>query len=380
MKTMLILVIVLFSAMLLAGEIQVGLIFDMSGPTRDVCQPFVRGIFDYFEFTNNNGGVNGNQIIPVLRDDKYSPDVAEEAYEDLKEMGIKIIHGWGTGSCLRLLSKVNSDEIVFFSASYDDSLGDAENAPFNFFVGASYSMQSRVALRFIKNDYKGSGSPTVAVLRNSTSFGASPFDASFYKEAKDLGIKIIEEIVELNAQEANEQIKSIINQGANYGIIQQTLGASIAISRSAAELGFEGKLIGLNWAFDEALIPVLLEQVEGVMGFPLFAQWAEDVEGMRVMKKFIEEKMGRLVKKPSKYMAGWATADVLVKGLENVDDYNSGPAIKKGIEKVKNYSVGEMCAPVSFSEKEHRGQTGAKMYIIKDGTVVPYTDEFLTLD
>lgn len=270
----------LFIISSLSADIKIGLIFDMTGATRDVCRPFVRGIFDSIEYTNNQGGINGKQINTVLRDDRYLAEVAEQAYDEMKSMGIKVI----------------------------------------------------------------------------------------------------EEIVELDAQEADAQIQSIINQGADYAIIQQTLGATIAIIRSARKYDFRGGLIGLNWAFDEALIPVLLDEAEGVLGFPLFAQWNEDIKGMSIIKNFLEEKYGRVVRQPSKYIAGWTSAQVLIEGLRNVSDFNSGESIKAGMEQIRDYDPDGLCVPISFTKYEHRGQLGAIMYVIKDGMIVPHSDKFYMIE
>src|SRR2546425_654293 len=83
--------------------------------------------------------------------------------------------GWGTGDTEALRPKVNADMIPFMSASYAETLADPKVTPFNFFPGASYSQQMRIALQWISDQNKGKHIE-VAVFHHDSAFGTSPLD------------------------------------------------------------------------------------------------------------------------------------------------------------------------------------------------------------
>lgn len=365
----------------LAKPYDIGLMGPMKGPTSDAFRPFVKGFMSYVDLVNDQGGVKGRKLNAILRNTAYSAKKALAIYKGFKGKGVNVIHGWGTGSSLKLKPKVNKDKVVFFSASYDDSLGSkAEASPYNFYVGASYSQQAVAALNFIQSDYAGGGKPVVGILTNPTAFGKSPFKEVFYDKAEELGFKVVKETVGLGAKQADDQLKSMKEQGADYALIQETVGAAMAIIESANKVGYEGKLVGLNWAMDDPIISTLGEEANGYLGMPLFSQFNESTSGLKEMKQFIKKKEGSLSRKPSKYIAGWTSARVLVEGLKRAESLNSGPALVKAYEKLNAYNPGGLCPPVSFSSTDHRGQMGIKMYQIKEQKMVPYSDSIFSLE
>lgn len=364
-----------------AETLEIGLMGPMKGPTSDAFRPFAKGFMAYIDSVNSAGGVQGNNLKTTLKNTSYDPATAVKVYKGFKKKGINVIHGWGTGSSLKLQPKVNEDKIVFFSASYDDSLGaNAEENPYNFYVGASYSQQALAALNFIQSDYSGEGKPVVGILTNPTAFGKSPFKDVFYNKAENLGFKVVKETVGLGAKQADDQLKSLKEQGVDYALIQETVGAALAIIESANKVGYEGKLIGLNWAMDDPIISTLGAKANGYLGMPLFAQFNESNPGLEEMKKFIKKKEGSVSRKPSKYVAGWTSARVLVAGLKRAQDLSSGESLVKAYESLDGYNPGGLCPMVSFSASDHRGQMGIKMYQIQEQKMVPYSESIFSLE
>ncbi len=357
-----------------AEDIKIGLLFDMSGQTKDVCVPYAQGVTDFFSYINSQGGIKGNKIIPLIRDTQYNADKAAAEYELMKKENVKLIHGWGTEESLKIQPLVSADKMIFISGSYDDPLGDAKKWPYNFFIGASYSMQASAALDFIKEDAKGR-KPVVGILTSSTAFGKAAFTSVFHAKAKRMGFKIVEDIVELNAKEANKQLKKMIDEKVEYIIIQETLGAAIAILHSSNANKYAGKLIGLNWAVNESIVSALGKGSEGYLGFPLFSQWEEISPGMKKLQDYVKKKTGSSIKKPSKYISGWTTAQIIFYALSQSKDFSSD-SIKSAFESIKKYDAEGLSPPVSFSSRDHRGQESCKIYEIKLGVLQPHSNKF----
>lgn len=135
-------------------------------------KPYAEGIKDCVRYFNENGGINGKQIELLMVDYQYKIPQAIAAYKDFLRKKVVAIYGWGTGDTEALSKFVTKDKIPYFSASYSEHITNPKENPYNFLVGATYSDQARIALKFIKD--KGD-KKTVAFIYNDTGFGRSLF-------------------------------------------------------------------------------------------------------------------------------------------------------------------------------------------------------------
>ena len=70
-----------------------------------------------------------------------------------------------------------------------------------------------------------------------------------------LGIKVVDEqVIDVQATEAQSQLLNMKKKNPDYAIIQETWGATATILRDAKTLGIDTQFIGLNWASGEGVI------------------------------------------------------------------------------------------------------------------------------
>lgn len=365
--------------------IKVGLMGPWDGPTSEAFRPFARGFYDHFDSLNVKGGVQNAKVQVLIKNTQYDPNKARKAYDVLRDQGVDLIHGWGTGPSRDLQPLVNRDKIVYFSASYDAELAaNPDEYPYNFFVGASYSQQAVAALDFINEAYEGGGSPTVAILPNKTRFGQSPFNQTFRRQIEKLGFTLLEEIVPVSAsgpEDVLDQIRRLKRENVDYAIIQQTVRSAIAIVEAARQVDYEGTFIGLNWAMDDPLIEALGEQANGYQGFPLFAQFFEsDVEGIQKIRHYARRVEGRVPARSSKYIAGWTSAQVVAECLRRSERPIDGPGILEACRSLDEFDPNGLSPPISFSAEDQRGQKGIRMYEIRDERMLPYSKKVWTFE
>ena len=175
-----------------AEPIKIGGLFDMSGPTSDVGTPYGKGVMDYVEWLNGQGGISGRQIDLIWNDYAYKVDQAEQFYSQYVNEGVVAIQGWGTGDTEALRSKIAADKIPYMSASYSANLvKDIHEAPYNFLIGVTYSDQAIIAIQWAIEDWKAAGNegmPKVALIHHDSPFGESPVaDAQAFAESKGVG-------------------------------------------------------------------------------------------------------------------------------------------------------------------------------------------------
>ena len=365
-----------------ARKVVVGGLYDITGGTGDVGTPYAEGEKAYFKYAKDKGEIEGVDLVLNGKDYAYSIPEAQKIYQELRDKEkVSAVLGWGTGDTEALRQQVASDKLPFFSASYSESLKNLEESPYNFLVAASYSDQGRSVLKWIKDNHKGSD-PTVALLYNDTAFGRSPIeDIKAY--AAEIGIKIVDEqIVDVQATEAQSQLLNMEKKNPGYAIIQETWGATATILRDAKTLNIDTQFIGLNWASGEGVITMVGEEVaEGYIGILSHALPYEDHPGMTEVEEYLKSEGKTIEDINQKFIQGWSAAKIMVAGIEEAakkhpDGDITGEEIRSGLESLKEFDLGGLGAPVSFSADNHTGTEQTRLGIVKGGKWEPLTDYF----
>ena len=355
-----------------AASISIGGIWDITGPTGDVGEPYATAQRNYISYVNSHGGINGKKIVLMGEDYAYKIPAAVALYKRLTEKHVLAILGWGTGDTEALKRFIARDKIPYISASYSEGITNPKIAPYNFIGGVTYSDQARIALAFIKKIYKGSGNPKVALLYNDKGFGRSPInDAKRY--ATKIGVSIVDdEIVPLRALDTTSQLLSMKKHGAQYALIQETIMATSTILKDAKKLGIKTKFFALNWAANEKLLKLAGPASEGLYWTSPFSPWSNtNLKGMRFVHKVSKLYNGNKAQ-PINYIQGFVAAYTLVSALKKADKEGrlNGPGIKYVLEHNK-FPNGGLSAPASYSPKLHKFATKLKIYRVKNGRFVP---------
>ncbi|MCK9905757.1 ABC transporter substrate-binding protein, partial [Frankia sp. Cpl3] len=191
-------------------------------------------------------------------------------------------------------------KVPFISASYSEALTQVNQHPYNFMTAATYSDQAKVAIKWFKDNWKGSGNPKLALIYNDTPFGKSPIaDAKAY--AASIGVDVVDEqIVDLKALDATSQLLNMQKKSPDFAIIQETWGATATILKDAKKLGLTTKFIGLNWAAGEGVIKLAGESAEGFIGVITHAFPYENLPGLKEIEAYLSSKGEKLADKNQK--------------------------------------------------------------------------------
>jgi len=368
----------IFLGLSFAQTVKVGALVDMTGGTGDVGKPYADGIKDCVKWFNENGGINGKKIDLILLDYGYKIPQAIAIYKQFKREKVVAIHGWGTGDTEALSKFVTKDKIPYFSASYSEHITNPKNNPYNFLVGATYSDQARIALKFIKD--KGD-KKTVAFIYNDTGFGRSPFFPDGEEYAKKIGVKLVDkQVVDLKALDATSQLLNLSKAGAEYALVQETYMATSTILKDAKKLGLDTRFIGLNWTFGKTIIELAKDAAEGFYGTSSFAFWDQtNIEGIKFLHELNKKYHPDVTYREVNYIQGFSSMYVLLSALKMTKGELNGENIKNTLESFKDFSTMELTAPVTFTKESHKGVTSLRIYQVKDSNIVPVTD-YITAD
>jgi branched-chain amino acid transport system substrate-binding protein len=355
------------------GEIKVGGIFDLTGVTSDVGKSFARGVRDGVAWTNENGGINGKKINLVEVDYGYKIPEAVAAYKRMvNDDKVIMINGWGTGDTEGLKALVNADKIPYVSASFSAKISDPAKTPYNFFVAPTYSDQLRAWLSWVKEDWKDkSRNPKVAFYYGDNAYGKSPIDAG-REFCKEKGIDLVdEEVLPGVFQDATSQLLNTRQKGADYVYINVTTTGVSTVLKDANKLGLKIKFGSNPYGFGEGLASVAKELAEGATGVMPDVPFGEDVPGMKKLVDF-HKKNHADDTHDTMYVRGWTYVLTWGEALKRADKKGAltGEGVKAAMETLKDFDLGGLTNPVTYTATDHRPMTKTPIYMVKGGKLV----------
>jgi len=234
-----------------AETIKVGHLADLTGPTGDVGKPYAAGVQAYKNYINSKGGINGKQIEMQMFDYAYDKNKAVNQYKKFKEDKVVAIEGWGTGDTEALTGFINADKIPYISASYSAHLTDAKKTPYNFFCAADYTSALRAGLKYLKEGWKEKRAPKIVFIYPNHPYGIAPIKGA-RSTRRNSGSSSGRQNVDLKAIEANSQLLSVKNKGADFAWIGGTTNSTAVILKDAKKLGLKTKFFSNIWGIDES--------------------------------------------------------------------------------------------------------------------------------
>ena len=324
--------IALLAAAALAGtaqaeDIKVGGIFDITGITGDVGKPFATGVRDAVAWVNENGGINGKKINLIGQDYAYKVPEGVALYKRLvNDEKVVMINGWGTGDTEALKDTVTKDK---------------------------------------------SRNPRVAFFYGDNAYGKSPIEAG-RRFAKEIGVDVVdEEILPGMVQDATSQLLNMKQKGADYGYTQVTTPNFSAVLRDAKKLGLTTKWGTNVWGIGEILIGVAKDAAEGVVGTMPCPPFGENVPGMAKVVAW-HQKNHPNDTHDTNYIRGWSYVMVWSEALKRADKAGklNGQGIREALETFKDFDLGGLSMPVTYTPADHRPTTRAVLYQVQGGKLV----------
>ncbi len=368
--------------------LKIGMINPQTGPAAEKGSPMSHANLDAIKYINDElGGVNGYKIDVISVDSKYdSPTVVTvtKRFMDENALLFTVASSKEMTAAMPAANEAGFPGIAAFTApslyrppqhiygQYPDYGDDA-------LIFADY---------YMKNVWKGQGKPKFALelLNNPTGYGARD---AFKAKAEELGIEILDPIFEHTATTTSEMdsITKIKAMKPDVLYISSTPAPTAVIIKNARDLGlFPGVTIGLGHAgITSALVKIAgADAVEGVYGVFPTVNWEDNVPGMAKMEEYVKkyhpDDQGNM-----DYITSWAqsliVAEVLRNAIKNVGyetlakgGAEAWKAIEtQGIQKLKNYDVGGLQGPVTYTPGDNRLSKSVRVFQIKKGVISPIT-------
>ena len=356
-----------------ADVIKWGVLIDLSGPTSDWGKNQIKGQLDAMRWINEHGGINGKELKLIVIDDGYKVPRGVAGYNRLvdseKVLGLYV---QSTGTTMTLIKKIVSDGVATIAASFTSKFQNPAKTPFSFFVSPSYGTMGRIALKWIKDNWKDTTrNPKICYLYPDNKYGRDILNVC-KDYAKEIGVDVgPDQVINWPTRDATVQLMNMKRYDPDFAFITSTAMNGAVILKNARALGIRTKFISNIRNFEESLIDLSGGAAEGTYGVHPIAPYGAPVPGMKKVVK-VHEKWHPGEKGTNVYVEGWVNILCVSQALRTADKAgNLTPAgIRNAFEQFKNFDTGGLAPPLTFTSTDHRASMSAKIYEIKNNKMV----------
>lgn len=362
-------------------EIVIGGLFDLSGPVSPKAAPYAFGVIDATRWINAQGGINSRKVTLLAEDYGHDSGRALMIYRDYVASGIQLMQGWGDEITEALISLVNRDAVVFMSSAHAAHLFDPFYTPYNFSVATDDATAIRLAVTYIHHFHGDNRQPPKMVFIYPDNPAGRASIAAGKKVADQLGVTYgQDEMITPEAGTAIGQLNRVKAFGPDWVWLGGDLNTCAVIIKDAAKVLLDVKFMVNADGFDETLGEKIGAYADGrVYGVSTCAMFGEDVPGMQAIYDSHARYRGS-TRGSSLYVRGWLSMLVMAEAIKRAGQSTDGRAVKAALEEMPALDFGELAAPISFHPRDHRPNSGLRIYRIDQGAVVATTRIATTRD
>lgn len=363
-----------------AGKtINIGWVGDKSGPTAIAQTPVLHAIQAYFRMINDGGGVNGDKINLIEKDDQYNPAKTLEAVKSvISDDKVSIVTGLGMSSAIEsVLPVLNAGKTPGLMNQATIKGVSYPFQPWMFTGNCNYSDQGDVALGYLMTrlklkDLKGK----VVGVAPINSASGNEFQANLTALVAKYGGTTVVETIPATIVTADTQVLNFQDKKVDMILIGTAANQGIAILKSLAKFGLNVPVSGhFGVANENVYRTVPYEVAKNFVAVncvtpPSLAKTDAGKLAIDTGKKYgySDSEISQ-----ANWSLGWMNAQLMVEALKNAKGDYSGTAVRKGFELVKNLDTGGLSPKVTLNSKCHMviQQVRPYTYSYKTDTLQP---------
>lgn len=353
-----------------ASEIVVGQVAPLTGLLAPTGNHVRAGAQIYFDAVNASGGINGQKIKLISKDDGYKvPDTIKQAKALIEETQPVALFGFvGTGNVEAVLKEKILDDngipLVMIRTGAT-SLAKSGN-PWMFITRASYAGEIGKIFQL----YSATGYKNYGIFYQDDPFGQDGL-ASAEALAEKHGCKIVAKgSYEKNTTNVANAVKTIAAASPHLVIMISNTAASAAFIKQAKDAGLRTQFVAISTTDATQLVEAI--------GAPTAAGVAitqvvphPDNRTVPLSKEF-KENFTKYKPEGVVYnhvlLEGYVGAKVLVEGLRRAGPGATRKKLREALEQIKNYDLGDLL--ISYSPTNRAGTSFADINIISGNGVL----------
>jgi branched-chain amino acid transport system substrate-binding protein len=367
----------------MAKEFVIGAQIDRSGPTNTVGPYVGDGCQDYLHLFNMKHMMGKDTIRAFEIDHGYQVPRSIEAYERMKEAHALTISIYGTPQTKAITPKLEEDHILGTSPGFGSADGaNGEKFPYLFPVAATYWSQAGAAVKFVEEQWKGSGQPKIAYIFYDNPAGREPLPVLEALQ-KQLGFQLRTFAVPPPGVDMRPQVLDIARNYKADWVIAHLFGKGPSVSiKEFDRVRFPlNRVISFVWGTGVSdMIAVGWKNAEGYYGMQ-FTGIGEDhpvLQQIRDMYKAEGKPEPESMKHYVYYERGVFIcalhAEAIREAVKKHGEKVTPKEVKEALEHMSNFTLAGITPPLKLSAKDHEGGGWVKIYQVHDGKFVPVTD------
>ncbi|MEW6613900.1 MAG: ABC transporter substrate-binding protein [Thermodesulfobacteriota bacterium] len=356
--------------------IKIGLIGDQTGVAAPVGIPYTKATKTLFQNINDKGGINGRKIKLIVEDDHYTIPGAIAGFKKLifRDAVLSLLFIGGTGQAFALLSQIEKHKVPVIPVSLADGLVSPVRK-YVFTPTASYDDTIKLCVDYIVKDLKAKN-PSIAFVYADNEFGKNGLRAT-EEYLTNYNLKLSSKaVINFTEIDATPQVLTLKKSDPDYIILHNAVGAVLCFFQAAKRYSLRSKVFGTFYVSDEENIKVVGDAMKDALATSPIGYWSDNTPGMAQLRKITTKYHPGTKWMIRSYSQGWLTALICAEGLKRAGKNLSPDTLVEGYETFKNFSTGEISAPISYSKNNHKGGTMSKLYKVdvKNQTFIPITD------
>jgi branched-chain amino acid transport system substrate-binding protein len=342
-----------------AGTIKIGWVGDKSGPTVASQIPVLHAMQAYFRLINAQGGIRGNQIEMIEKDDSYSPAKELELVKSvINDDKVVLVTGIGNSSGFAsILPVLNQAKVV--GLSNQGTLKTVTNPfqPYLMLGNCNYADQGDVALGYLMTrlKLKNLNGVKVGIVGIAVSSGQE-WNENLQDNVRKLGGQPVVQTLPAAIVNADVAVQAFESEKVRFVLLHHSVAGGIAMLRSMAKYNLNVPISGSFGVTQEIVYESSpYDAAKNFVGTncatpPLFVKSAKGKLAYATGKRFgyPEAEITQ-----QNWALGWANAMLIVEGLRKVKGAFTPASVKAGLEQVKNLDTGGLTPNMSLDRKCH---------------------------
>jgi len=336
-------------------EIKLGTHFALSQTPAAAYAPIIFGMRAYFDYINDQGGVNGRKITFIIGDDHYNPPDAVEVVRKLVEQDnvFAIVGGLGEANHSAVYKYLEERGVpdLFITAGL---LKWSEPVAKTRFAGSvDFVTEGRMLGKYVVENYPGK---KIGLLLQNDEMGSDSLKGvTMALEGSDVKV-VVKEYYEAINFDATAQTQRLRNAGAEVVVAFAIPPQAASLVKTAREtLSWDVPILVSGIDVSEIFIDLAgAANAEGVVSIVMGHQIYETDEP--AIKQHIEimQKYGGGTAPSNFTLYGNAMAELTVEGLKRAGRDLTRESLVDAIESIRGWYCSGCMVPINFSPTDHR--------------------------
>ena len=356
------------------NEILIGNIQDLSGPIKELGALIPAGSQMYFDYINEQGGINGRKIRMLTEDHGYNPQKSVTAAKKLIEKDqvfcLYNVIGTSPAEAIRPILEENGVPLIA-PATNSSTLADMsrQGAKYIFHTDAGYDLQTKVLINYILSKNPDA---KIGFAYQDDDYGENALLGA--AEAEEMnGITVQKEAFQRGATDFVGQTSNFMKGGCTDVIIGGIVREPVTIMKTAQAMNYKPNFYGLGPTTDKRVGLLAGDAGEGF----ITAYWAlhpeSDNSGPNLYRELSDKNNVPVQMRGLYHYYGFATAYILVEGLKRAGKNLNRERLINALENLKNWDSG-FFPPITFGRDDHAGVESVMLLQLQGGKQVEISD------